>query len=86
MENLKRLNTGDQVKFVIGDRIDYGFAKKTMELIPPKLPANHILFSPVYGKMAPDDGLEYEDYESYDADFTTGALFGCIHFKPEELC
>ena len=39
----------------------------------------------VYGGRritAPDDGLEYADFEGYDAFFTTGALFGCIHFKP----
>ncbi len=54
MENLKRLNIGDQIKFVIGNRNDYEFAKKTTELKPPKLPLDHILFSPVLGKMAPD--------------------------------
>lgn len=53
MENLKRLNIGDQIKFVIGNRIDYEFAKKITELKPPKLPPDHILFSPVSGKMVP---------------------------------
>lgn len=29
------------------------------------------------------DGLDYWDYESYSAGFTTGPEFGCIHFEKE---
>ncbi len=47
LENLKRLNQKDQVKFVIGSREDYEFAKKIIPLIPSWFPGNHILFSPV---------------------------------------
>ena len=30
---------------------------------------------------APDDGLQYWDFESYDAGFSTGPDFGCIHWE-----
>lgn len=31
---------------------------------------------------SPDlDGVSYEDYEGYQASFSTGPLFGCIHWK-----
>lgn len=53
LENLKRLNPKDQVKFVIGSRKDYEYAKETIELIHPGLPMDQILFSPVSGEMAP---------------------------------
>jgi 7-carboxy-7-deazaguanine synthase len=53
--NLKRLQTKDEIKFVIGNREDYDYAKNILSLInratgdskPP-------LFSPVYGKMNPE--------------------------------
>lgn len=32
----------------------------------------------------PEDGLEYWDYEEYQASFKTGENFGCIHFTPRE--
>ena len=52
LENLKRLNQKDQVKFVIGSREDYEYAKNITKLIPPELPEKNILFSPVFGKIA----------------------------------
>ncbi len=58
-ENLKRLNPKDQIKFVIGNRADYVYAKKATELNPPDFPENHILFSPVSGKMPPADLAEW---------------------------
>jgi 7-carboxy-7-deazaguanine synthase len=53
-ENLSFLNPRDQVKFVIADEEDYRFAKKTLSRIPSHLPLDHVLFSPVHGKLAPD--------------------------------
>ena len=47
--NLKRLGSKDQVKFVIGDRSDYEYAKVTMDSISPDFPEEQILFSPVSG-------------------------------------
>ncbi|MDO9565633.1 MAG: radical SAM protein [Candidatus Desulfaltia sp.] len=51
LENLKRLNQKDQVKFVIGNREDYEYAKNITKLIPSKLPEKNILFSPVLGEI-----------------------------------
>ncbi len=59
LENLKRLNPKDQIKFVIGNRTDYVYAKKTIELNRPDLPEDHILFSPVSEKMPPADLAEW---------------------------
>jgi 7-carboxy-7-deazaguanine synthase len=55
LENLKRLQTKDEIKFAIGSREDYDYAKNILSSIkrsnetikPP-------LFSPVYGKMNPE--------------------------------
>ena len=52
--NLHRLTHGDEVKFVIGDRQDYEYAKKI--LIPVdinRLSMNPVFFVPVFGKMSP---------------------------------
>lgn len=40
----------------------------------------------IYDDMgeAPEDGLVYWDHEGYNAGFSTGPLFGCIHFEDEE--
>jgi 7-carboxy-7-deazaguanine synthase len=51
LENLKRLSSRDQVKFVISDRRDYEFAKSIASRISRTFPGNHILFSPVHLKM-----------------------------------
>lgn len=53
--NLKRLNTVDQLKMVIGDRTDYEYAKETIKQVPPGFPRNRILFSPVSGVLPPVD-------------------------------
>jgi 7-carboxy-7-deazaguanine synthase len=47
LENLKKLRSTDQLKFVIKDDKDFLFAKKTLEqhLVPCP-----IIFQPVYGK------------------------------------
>ena len=51
-ENLDKIDAKDQVKFVIGDREDYNYAKEIIKKIPERFPAGNILFSPVHGKMA----------------------------------
>lgn len=53
LENLKRMDRKDQVKFVIGTRKDYDYAKKIRKLIPEWFAADHVLFSPVSGEMVP---------------------------------
>ena len=50
--NLKHLSRNDQVKFVIGDREDYIYARDIAKLIPVEFPQSHILFSPVHEKIA----------------------------------
>ena len=53
LENLKRLDLKDQVKFAIGNRDDYEYAKEILILIPLEFPGDQILFSPVYEKTVP---------------------------------
>ena len=53
LENLERMNRKDQVKFVIGTRKDYEYAKKVKEMIPDRFSSHHILFSPVSGEIVP---------------------------------
>ena len=53
MENLKRLGPKDQVKFVIENRIDYEYAKETIDSNCPDFPEEQILFSPVSEGIAP---------------------------------
>ncbi len=55
LENLKRLQPKDEIKFVIGCREDYDYAKSILSFI--NTAKGHIkppLFSPVGGKMNPE--------------------------------
>jgi 7-carboxy-7-deazaguanine synthase len=49
--NLKRLTEKDEIKFVIGSREDYAYAKKFLDI--SALTRNRVHFSPVFGKMDP---------------------------------
>jgi 7-carboxy-7-deazaguanine synthase len=51
--NLKRMVPGDQVKFVIGCREDYAFAKEITLAECAGFPGSHILYSPAYGIQDP---------------------------------
>lgn len=54
LENLNRLSEKDEVKFIIGDREDYEYAKRMLDLVvsnPSKVKSVH--FSPVFGKLQP---------------------------------
>ena len=53
-ENLLKLDCQDQVKFVIGNRNDYEYAKKIMRLRCHGISGSNILFSPVSDKIAID--------------------------------
>jgi 7-carboxy-7-deazaguanine synthase len=57
--NLKRLGSKDQVKFVIGDRSDYEYAKEIMHSISPDFPEKQILFSPVSERILPSRLAEW---------------------------
>ncbi len=59
LKNLKRLNQKDQIKFVIGSREDYEFAKETTKLIPSGFPMKNILFSPLIEQMHPSQLAEW---------------------------
>ncbi|MBW2576422.1 MAG: radical SAM protein [Deltaproteobacteria bacterium] len=59
MENLKRLGPKDQVKFVIGNRMDYEYAKETIDSTCPDFPKEQILFSPVSEGIAPSRLAEW---------------------------
>jgi len=59
LKNLKRLNQKDQIKFVIGSREDYEFAKETTKLIPAGFPMKNILFSPLIERMHPSQLAEW---------------------------
>ncbi|MGO9138422.1 MAG: radical SAM protein [Syntrophales bacterium] len=55
VENLKRLQTKDEIKFVIGNREDYDYAKSILSLLNrAKGEGKPPLFSPAYGKMNPE--------------------------------
>jgi 7-carboxy-7-deazaguanine synthase len=55
LENLKRLHPKDQIKFVVGNREDYMYAKNIIKLHCPEFLGDHILFSPASGIMSPAD-------------------------------
>jgi len=54
LENLKKLSSGDELKFVVGNRIDFEFAQGVLDdyhqFFPEKTPVH---FSPVFGKLEP---------------------------------
>ena len=54
LENLSRLTDHDEIKFVIGGRDDYEYAKKILDLMdlnPSRM--KKVLFSPVFGTVEP---------------------------------
>ena len=55
LENLKRLDSKDQIKFVIRDFEDYRYAKNIIKRQCPDFLGDHILFSPVSGILSPAD-------------------------------
>jgi len=60
LSNLNRLTSKDQIKFVIGNREDYEYAKKIIRQIKqPGFPVGNILFSPIFGKIRPDSLAEW---------------------------
>jgi len=52
MENLECLDSGDEVKFVISDRVDYEFARDFTATHHLARTVNAVLFSPAFGKDA----------------------------------
>ncbi len=52
-DNLQYLSPADQVKFVLGDRNDYDFARNYLAELPSRLPPGNRLFSPDMTRLAP---------------------------------
>lgn len=50
-KNIKYLTSKDQIKFVIGSRVDFEYAKTIINKYHPEIPDGHILFSPVFSRM-----------------------------------
>ncbi len=53
--NLERLRPHDEVKFVIRDRADYDYARDVVERYRLIDHASAVLFSPVFGVLAPHE-------------------------------
>jgi 7-carboxy-7-deazaguanine synthase len=59
IENIIHLKRGDEVKFVIGSREDYLWAKAQIETFHLAERCGTILFSPVFGKIEPRSIVEW---------------------------
>jgi 7-carboxy-7-deazaguanine synthase len=59
LENIRFLNKGDELKFVIGSREDYLWAKELIEQLNLAERCGTILFSPIFGKIEPRDIVEW---------------------------
>ena len=53
LNNLNKLTSDDQVKFVLQNNEDYEFAKSMIARLPGDFPGHHVLFSPVTDKLLP---------------------------------
>jgi 7-carboxy-7-deazaguanine synthase len=53
LANLNRLTGNDQIKFVIGDRKDFIFAKDMLPRLPSTIHPSRILFSAVFDRLPP---------------------------------
>jgi 7-carboxy-7-deazaguanine synthase len=62
--NFRHLGKRDQVKFVIGDRQDYEYAKNMLNRIPSIVPNGNLLFSPISEQLSPAElaGWILEDH------------------------
>jgi len=56
--NLDALTSHDQIKFVLADRADYDWARRVIDARALTQRCD-VLFSPVYGKLAPRDLAEW---------------------------
>jgi 7-carboxy-7-deazaguanine synthase len=59
LENITNLNRGDEVKFVIGSREDYLWAKAQIETFNLAERCGTVLFSPIFGKIEPRSIVEW---------------------------
>jgi 7-carboxy-7-deazaguanine synthase len=54
LSNLERLTRQDEIKFVVGSRQDYEFAKALLQRLPDYFKIKNIHFSPLYAIVPPD--------------------------------
>ncbi len=59
LENIPYLNRGDEVKFVLGSREDYLWAKAQIQTYNLAERCGAVLFSPVFGKIEPCSIVEW---------------------------
>jgi len=60
MENLNRLSLHDEIKFVLGTREDYEYARKILNHLNSRsLKINSVNFSPVFGQLQPETLAEW---------------------------
>ncbi len=52
-DNLGRINSRDQIKFIIETRTDYVFALNALTRLPMDFPRSGVLFSPAFGSLSP---------------------------------
>ena len=58
-DNLSRLETHDQVKFVLTDRVDYEFARSLIRQHQLEKQCSSVLLSPVHGVLPPAQLAEW---------------------------
>ena len=58
-DNIRYLNSGDELKFVVGDREDFDWACDVIRRYRESLPVTQIHFSPVYRKVPFEDLAEW---------------------------
>lgn len=59
LKNLTRLTENDELKFVVGDRDDYAFARKIMNALPEAGAGCTVNIGPVFDKLAPKTLAEW---------------------------
>ena len=65
-KNIEYLRKKDEVKFVIGDKNDYDWAKDIVSKYNLAQRVNSIHFSPVYGKLVPKELAEWICHDNLD--------------------
>ncbi len=68
-ENIPHLGPRDEVKFVLGSREDYEWAREQMARFPLSEKCRAVLFSPVFGKVEPAQIVEWMVADRLEARF-----------------
>lgn len=65
--NFSRLTERDQVKFLLADRVDYEFARQTIQSRLGAVDGGRMLLSPVENRLAPRELAEWMLADGLDA-------------------